>query len=424
MEKEKKNGNYLTGIIGAILGGLIATIPWVLMYVYGNMMLSLLAVIIAAGEFYGYKLFKGKIDKKLPALIMILAVIIVTIVTLLVIPAMLLAKENIPVTFQTIKNLYTYNDFSTAIIRDYVISVLFTILGASVVTSNVKKQLLNNENNVKLDLSNNEAEQKMKQDAINTLKPIFEKFNATNKDNTMTKEEVIAELENKNQETYFNYLKNLKIIKKSQGKYYYDAEGETNIKSNNKSWKISISILAVLLIFASIFSNIDEQSKKQNEIENNDVNFAISSDWNTYQEYNEEDGWTYYKYITNYLEPANNEEVTNTIDYTKYPSTIAVAYDTEVLYDSIDDLKTSVEEYITALEPSEYNVEKLTTKKGYEAIKAKMTFETYPEEVDYWCYIYKDGKLGYITASTFNMQDDKELEKETMNILNSFEWKD
>ena len=50
MESEaKKQGSYVTGIIGAILGGTIATIPWVLAYVYGNVMLSLLAVIIAAG---------------------------------------------------------------------------------------------------------------------------------------------------------------------------------------------------------------------------------------------------------------------------------------------------------------------------------------------------------------------------------------
>ena len=35
------NKSYFTGIIGALLGGFIAAIPWVLMYVYGNMILSL-----------------------------------------------------------------------------------------------------------------------------------------------------------------------------------------------------------------------------------------------------------------------------------------------------------------------------------------------------------------------------------------------
>ena len=68
MEEEsvikEKQGSYITGIIGAIIGGAIATIPWVLAYVYGGMMLSILAALIAAGEFYGYKLAKGKISKK------------------------------------------------------------------------------------------------------------------------------------------------------------------------------------------------------------------------------------------------------------------------------------------------------------------------------------------------------------------------
>ena len=151
MENEtKKQGNYLTGIIGAIIGGFIATIPWVLAYVYGNMMLSLLAVLIAAGEFYGYKLCKGKIDKKLPVIMMILAIIIVSVTTLIIIPAWLLAKEGLPVTLQSIKNLYSFNDFSTAIVKDYFITVIFTVLGASVVTSSIKKQLANNVEDINL----------------------------------------------------------------------------------------------------------------------------------------------------------------------------------------------------------------------------------------------------------------------------------
>ena len=57
-------GSYLFGIIGALIGGIIGSIPWILVYVYGNMMFSALAIFIAAGEFLGYKLCRGKIDKK------------------------------------------------------------------------------------------------------------------------------------------------------------------------------------------------------------------------------------------------------------------------------------------------------------------------------------------------------------------------
>ncbi len=38
-EKSKISGNYLTGIIGAIIGGLIAAIPWIFVYIECNMIL-------------------------------------------------------------------------------------------------------------------------------------------------------------------------------------------------------------------------------------------------------------------------------------------------------------------------------------------------------------------------------------------------
>ena len=148
--------SYVTGIIGAVIGGAIGAIPWVLAYVYGGMMLSILAALIAAGEFYGYKLAKGKMNKSLPVIIMILAIIIVTIATLLVIPALLMQKEGIKVTLLNLEILYLNSEFSAAIMKDYVISVIFTILGASIITSNIKKQFDENGEGkeIKLGLSN------------------------------------------------------------------------------------------------------------------------------------------------------------------------------------------------------------------------------------------------------------------------------
>ena len=104
--KKEKTGSYLTGIIGAIIGGIIATIPWILVYVYGNMMLSILAAIIAGGEFLGYKICKGKIDKKLPIIIMVIAVIIVMVTTLAIIPALLIQKQGLPVSITNVQKLW------------------------------------------------------------------------------------------------------------------------------------------------------------------------------------------------------------------------------------------------------------------------------------------------------------------------------
>lgn len=213
--KKEKTGSYLTGIIGAIIGGIIATIPWILVYVYGNMMLSILAAIIAGGEFLGYKICKGKIDKKLPIIIMVIAVIIVMVTTLAIIPALLIQKQGLPVSITNVQKLYGSSEFSTAITKDCIISVVFTILGASIITSNIKKQLENNDGKeVKIQFSNNENINKMIKESIEELKPIFEKYEATTPDKAMIKEEVLAEIpEDRGAKIRFNYLKQVGIIK-------------------------------------------------------------------------------------------------------------------------------------------------------------------------------------------------------------------
>ena len=325
MESEaKKQGSYVTGIIGAILGGTIATIPWVLVYVYGNVMLSLLAVLIAAGEFYGYKICRGKMEKKLPAIIMILAIIIVTVVTLLVIPALLLAKEGLPVTTQAIKNLYSFGEFSTAIIKDYAISVIFTILGASVVTSSIKKQLADNVSNVTLDFSNNEEQKRLKEEAIKVLKPVFQRYDALHEDSTMTKEEIFAEVE-QNSKIYFNCLKNYGIIKKYKGRYYYDESAEKNEKTKSSAGKISF-IIATVLIVILVITVVLGGTNSTTLIQNEDVSYEVENGWNILQEYNESSsGWSYYKYINS--KPNYNQEATNEIDYSSEPAVIRISYD-------------------------------------------------------------------------------------------------
>ena len=139
---------------------------------------------------------------------------------MIIIPAWLLAKEGLPVTLQSIKNLYSFNDFSTAIVKDYFITVIFSVLGASVVTSSIKKQLANNVEDINLTVSNTEEQIKIKESAIKVIKPIFEKYNAKSQENSMTKEEVFAEIEDKNKNIYFKELTSYGIIKKNC--WYYN----------------------------------------------------------------------------------------------------------------------------------------------------------------------------------------------------------
>ena len=132
---------YITGILGGLIGGFIASVPWILMYVYGNMILSLLAIIIAIGVLKGYQICKGKIDNKLPVIIIVISLLCVTVSTLLIIPLLLLGKEGLEVSLQNLQTLYAYDQFMAAIMKDFAVSVIFTVLGISGVVANVKKQI-------------------------------------------------------------------------------------------------------------------------------------------------------------------------------------------------------------------------------------------------------------------------------------------
>lgn len=103
---EEKRGNIALGTIGAFVGAFVATIPWIVMYIYGNMILSALAIIIAAGALFGYKKLNGPIDKRLPIIISIASIVSVVVSTLAIIPLLLLKKEGVEMSIDNLTLLY------------------------------------------------------------------------------------------------------------------------------------------------------------------------------------------------------------------------------------------------------------------------------------------------------------------------------
>ena len=427
-EKEKAKGSYITGIIGALIGGIIATIPWILVYVYGQMMFSILAALIAFGEYYGYKIARGKVNKKLPVILMVMALVIVSITTLVVIPGLLIHNEGIAVTTENIQRLYQNSEFSTAIVKDFVISFIFTILGASIVTSNVKRKLSNNEKDGKDSSKNTTQINEIQKAAIELLKPIFTKYEATTQEKAMLKEEVIAEVEDKRKAKYsFSYLKQLGIIKKYKGKFYYVEDAENNTIGSTKISKWQILSFAILVaIFMLFFTlSIITNKKAENAVyQDSNVQFEIQKDWTKGQsEYTTE--WNFYKYISN--KPVLNEsnEITEG-DYASYPAGINVYYDPseQETISNIDDVKTNLEAGLENStdkpETQEMTIEK--TKNNYDVLKVKMVYNTEPKQVTYYYYILNGKKLSCITAYSFNLDEADALETEASNVANSFKW--
>lgn len=426
-ENKKASGNYFTGIIGAIIGGAIGAVPWIIAYIYGNMMIALLAILIAGGAYYGYKICKGKITKKVTIIITIISIIIVALVTLLIIPVILIHTEGMNTNLATIQYLYQDEEFTSGIIRDTLIAIVFTAVGVAVVNSSIKKDL---EEGVTNKEQTPEEFAKEKQEAISKIKPIFEKYNAVTKEHTIDKIELEAELElNKIDKKLLTTLQSVEIVKKEKGKFYYNAENEnkeiTPKKKMSKSNIIAI-VVAVIAIIAVIAIVIYGYNQKNATIVYNDgtVSFEMNATWIEYSNYYA-GGWNYYKYISNMPLSNTNEFDANEIDYSTYPAMLNVNYydvDTSE-YSSIQDVADYMTEYINSAEDKpEYEQEISKTEKGYDVLKIKATYNTDPAQVEYMYYILNGNVMATVDGYSFTLSDEKELAKVVADVANSFDW--
>lgn len=274
----------------------------------------------------------------------------------------------------------------------------------------------------------NEIKQKIKEERIKLIKPIFKKYDATSKEKAIIKEEVLAEIEDANAKKYFKYLKNVGIIKKYKGKYYYIENNENN-KTNRKKTILTLGIIGiVILIIISIITTVLILNKKSKRIYDNDnVKFKISEKWQQAEStYNTE--WNFYRYIN--TKPAiqeNNTEETSLENYSNYPALISIYYsriDNNQIT-GLNSIKESLEKSVENSDdkPSVFDMSESKTSKKYDLLKVKISFETEPEEILYYYYILKDEDIACITAYSFSLKDEKELEKQADTIANSFTWK-
>lgn len=411
--KIERKENYFFGVLGAILGGLVIAIPLAFVYIYSELPLLLaITVLFPLFEFYMYKWFKGKIDTKLPIILLIVTVINILIMMLLVIPIALSIKANLPITILAIKSVYSNTKTALAIVQDCLTSLVISMLGVYMVSAIIKRKLLLNIFNINLFSSDNKERIDLKEKAIEVLKPKFEKYEAIQKQKTISKEEILADLKDTHSGEYFEYLKQLNIIIKHKGKYYYSQDDEKNIKQHYQTEKLlGVIGLTVILLVIIYFSFTLMINKNTNKVYNNDVNFNIDTSWNSLGDNSGETGWIYYKKI---------DENSNSL----YPETIEITYDksASTQYTSISDLKSILELYINnSSNYDKYSMNIFTTSKGYDSIELTVKYENITE-IDY--YIYNEGKIAYVTAISYTSDEDvlEELEEYSKDVVNSFEW--
>lgn len=265
-----------------------------------------------------------------------------------------------------------------------------------------------------------------KNQAIETIKPIFEKYNSFSKDHGILKSELSEEINEENKKQ-FQELLNHGIIKKVKGKFYYDqlVEGiPWNKKKSNKKMKIILTaIISLIIIIAIAIAVAIIFAKKSNkEVTDGTLKFKINTSWTQYTNmYN--GGWNYYKYIN--TKPVEDGNTIENNDYSHEPAYISIAYQQLESGDkkSIEERKQDVTDSIDKLQdkPNESSVETDKTAKEYDVIKIKIKYNEDPQTVEYLYYIYTSDYVISIDAYSYTFQDEETLQNNIENITNSIE---
>lgn len=203
------------GILGAIIGGFIGALPWLLIYVYGEMMYSILTVLIAFSALKGYQILKGKEDKKLPIIIAVISFAVLIVCNLVIAPLLMLKQNGLLMNFKNLQLLYKSDIFMSALMHDFVISIVFTILGAGLVIANIHKQVKKG-----LKVTGLNSAVIVSPESSDSYHSAFEKVGALTKDSAVSKD-AILDLVDAQYHDDFQSLINNGTIRKYKGNYYW-----------------------------------------------------------------------------------------------------------------------------------------------------------------------------------------------------------
>jgi flagellar basal body-associated protein FliL len=379
--------SYVRGIIGALIGGIIASIPWILVYVYANMIYSILAVFVAMGALKGYQLFNGKIDKKLPIIIVVISVLSITVSTLVIIPALLLLKEG---TFDiaNIKLLYGNDEFFKALMGDYAISILFTFLGISGVVSSIRRQIINNQD-VNISFSDNNSRKNREK-----VREYFVSRGATSENNLIQ----LDKNSDINMETVNSLMADHIIIKKDD-MYYFNVEEDDKLKKSQKKTLVITSVILVAVISAFIVMFIFINNSEKNS---GIAYYDIPKSYEKIDDDENENSWFYLP---------KSDQSGDSGYFTVY------YLDGDYVYSSLF-VESAIEGFQSYEDFKEINDSKYF--KNDNKLDVMYFSVAFQEYTDYVYYIFGDGRIGIVEVFDYN--NNESLQKDGRKTVDSFKW--
>lgn len=137
IQDNQQNGSYFSGIIGVILGGIVGTLPSVFAAVFLNIISAWLCALIPLAAYWGYKLFKGKMNSFATVASLIVSVAMIPVMDYFIESFMYYANYGFLLSInEYIELFFSYqNEFITAYIQSFV----FVVIGMVVIFQQIRK---------------------------------------------------------------------------------------------------------------------------------------------------------------------------------------------------------------------------------------------------------------------------------------------
>lgn len=131
VEKNDLKGNYFLGFIGAFLGAIVGAIPTILSIVFAEKIYAMLFALIPMAIYYGYKLFRGKLNTAALVITIVLSIVSVYFIEIILLVIAFVTEYGISVIDSIQLSMHALTNAKTWSImtEDSISSFLFVILG-------------------------------------------------------------------------------------------------------------------------------------------------------------------------------------------------------------------------------------------------------------------------------------------------------
>lgn len=127
-EFDTEGKNYISGFLGALVGGIISSIPWIFVQVFFERMAGFLAFLVGLGAAKSYTFFKGKLGKYTRWIVAVSVVISTSIAQFIILDISLVENGKSP-TISNFQLLFSNRESLNAIKADFGMALFMAFLG-------------------------------------------------------------------------------------------------------------------------------------------------------------------------------------------------------------------------------------------------------------------------------------------------------